>query len=341
MAGNPTVVFTAARRATIRDDDVPRPGPGEVLIETAATLISTGTELTVFSGDMEPGSAWTDYGSFPFVPGYDNVGTVVDAGPGVARDFVGKTVGTYGSHAAYVTAAADSARIVPAGVSASDATFFTIAEIVLNAVRRGGVKLGESVAVYGLGLLGQLTVRFCRLAGARPVFAIDASPERLSFLQDDQSVVPVNPADEDPRDAVSRATRGRLADVVFEVTGDAGLLPKEFRVLRRQGRLVVLGCPRTKTPFDFHDLCNSPSYTIVGAHNSSHPAHPSGDNPWTNLRHAELFFDLVADGAIDVERLITHTEPYTEAPRLYGELLEDRARFMGVILLWPGGAGER
>jgi threonine dehydrogenase-like Zn-dependent dehydrogenase len=125
-----------------------------------------------------------------------------------------------------------------------------------------------------------------------------------------------------------------MADVVFEVTGNAEAIPEEARLLRRLGRLVIVSSPRGPSLFDFHDLCNSPSLTIIGAHNSSHPAYETLNNPWTNHRHAELFFDLVADGRLDVGRLISHRVPYTEAPGVYEQLLEDRSRMMGVLFEW-------
>ena len=136
------------------------------------------------------------------------------------------------------------------------------------------------------------------------------------------------------KSVVEKLTRGRMADVVFEVTGVADLIPKQFETLHKQGRYVVLSSPRGKTTFDFHDLCNAPSYTIIGAHNMSHPPHATLDYPWTMHRHAELFFDLVADGALAIDPLISHREHYTEAPQLYDMLLRDRSAAMGVVLDW-------
>ncbi len=125
-----------------------------------------------------------------------------------------------------------------------------------------------------------------------------------------------------------------MADVAFEVTGDASLIPSQLKALHAQARYVVLSSPRGKTAFDFHDLCNSRSYTIIGAHNMSHPTHATPDYPWTMNRHAELFFDLVADGALQIDGLISHRAHYSEAPRFYEMMLRDRSALMGVILDW-------
>ena len=335
MGGNPTVVFVEPRRVVVEDRPLPRPGRGEMLVKTSRTLISTGTELTILSGDFPPGSRWAQYGRFPFTPGYDNIGRVIEVGEGVDESWVGRRVASYAPHAAYVLVRPENVRIVPDGISDEEAAFFTIAEIVMNGVRRGGVQWGEAVAVYGLGLLGQLTVRFCYLAGARPVFGIDLAGPRLKLLPRKPKIRPINPGEEDPAEVVRSMTRGRMADVVFEVTGNPEVIPEEFKLLKRQGRMVILSSPKGPTPsFDFHDLCNAPSYTIIGAHNSSHPRYETPYNQWTQKRHAELFFDLVIDGELDVKSLISHRVPFDRAPQIYSMLLEDRSEAMGVIIEW-------
>jgi 2-desacetyl-2-hydroxyethyl bacteriochlorophyllide A dehydrogenase len=334
MDNNPTVVFVRPGEVVIENREKPSPKTGELLIKTRCTLISTGTELTILSGDFPSDSAWARYGKFPFVPGYNNVGEVIDVGPDIDQNWIGQRIATYGSHALYVTTNIQSARLICQDILDEHAVFFTIAEIVMNGIRRANVQWGEAVVVYGLGLLGQLTVRFCRLCGARPVLAVDVAESRLQQLPSDVAIVPVNARRDNVVSLVEKVTKRRMADVVFEVTGDPELILEEFKVLRQQGRLIVLSSPRGKTWFDFHDLCNSPSFTIIGAHNLSHPQNETLDNPWTNQRHAELFFDLVADGELVIDPLISHREPYTEACRLYQMLLEDRSLAMGVILEW-------
>lgn len=331
---NPTLVFPSPGRVEIEHRAIPVPEPGHVLIHTRRTLISIGTELTVLSGDFAPDSVWADVAKYPYLPGYDNVGTVVAVGNAADSAWLNRRVATYGTHARYVTAPIEALREVPPAVPDEQAVFFTIAEIVMNGLRRGGVQWGEAVAVYGLGLLGQLTVRFCRLCGARPVLAIDPSAARLARLPHDSAIIPVNPRQADVAQAVAAATRGRQLDVVFEVTGLADLIPGELQMLRTQGRCVILSSPRGKTTLDFHDLCNRPSLTLIGAHNFSHPPQATPNSPWSNLRHAELFFDLIAAGEMDMTPLVSERVTYHEAPRVYAQLLRDRRAAMGVVLSW-------
>ena len=338
---NPTVVFSRSREVVIEDRAVPEPGPGELLIRTRHSMISTGTELTILDGEFPAGSVWEQHcAQYPVVPGYSNIGTVVKTGADVSSDWVGKRVTAYCPHAQYVKTKAESARLVPDGLDDDQAVFFALAEITMNGVRRGSVEWGESVVVYGMGLIGQLTARLCRLCGARPVFAVDVAEERLNLLPGDAAIIPVLARRDDGREGddvqerVKDTTRGRMADVVFEATGLPALLLQQVKLLRRQGRLVILSSPRGKVEFDFHDDCNWPSFNIIGAHNSSHPEHATLQNPWTLARHNELFFDLALAGELQVAPLISHRATFAEAPALYQMLLHDRSQAMGVVLEW-------
>ena len=332
---NPTVVFPRSREVVIEDRAVPEPGPGELLIRTRRSMISTGTELTILDGEFPAGSMWEQHcAQYPVVPGYSNIGIVVKTGADVSPDWVGKRVTAYCPHARYVKTKAERARLVPDGVDDDQAVFFALAEITMNGVRRGSVQWGEAVVVYGMGLIGQLTARLCRLCGARPVFAVDVAQERLNLLTDDAAIVPLLAQRDDVYQRVKDATRGRMADVVFEATGAPALLLQQVKLLRRQGRLVILSSPRGKVEFDFHDDCNWPSLNIIGAHNSSHPEHATLQNPWTLARHNELFFDLALAHELQVAPLISHRASFTEAPALYQMLLHDRSQAMGVILEW-------
>lgn len=334
---NATVVVQGIKKVVLENRSVPEPKEGELLVKTKRTLISTGTELTVISGEFDPNSFWANLSrSVPYPTGYCNIGEVIGLGEGVEKEWIGRRVGIYegGYHAQYVTVTADESYIVPEGISDDHATFFVLAKTTMNGVRRAKIEWGESVAVYGLGILGQLTARFCHLAGARPVMALDISKERFKYLPDLTGITAIDPSDPEFIDKIKRLTRNRLVDVVFEVTGNPDIIPQEFQILRPGGRFVVLSSPRGKTLFDFHDLCNRPSYSIIGAHVTSHPQMEIIGNAWTKKRNAEIFFDLVAAEELNIESLISHRESYKKAPELYQMLLKDRSKAMGIVLEW-------
>src|SRR3954451_23943628 len=180
---NPPLVFPAPGVAVLEERSVPSPGPGEVLLRTRRTLISPGTELTILSGAFPQGSAWDRYGQFPFVAGYSAAAEVAALGEGVESVQVGELVAAGTPHALWATAPERAVSpLRGADVPLELMPFATLAATVMNGVRRSGVAWGESVVVFGLGLLGQLAVRYCRLCGARPVLGVDLIDARIALL---------------------------------------------------------------------------------------------------------------------------------------------------------------
>src|SRR4051794_39553474 len=114
-------VFSAPRQVVLEPQEIGSPGPGQVLLRTERTLISTGTELTALTGDFPPISRWADYIRYPFVPGYSNIATVLEAGDGVSNVKVGDRVASTAPHATYALHPAERLRLVPEGVESETA----------------------------------------------------------------------------------------------------------------------------------------------------------------------------------------------------------------------------
>ena len=219
-------------------------------------------------------------------------------------------------------------------ITSEEAAFFAIAEVGLNGIRRTKIELGNRVVVYGAGVIGQLLVRYLLAGGCTEIMVINRSKKRLSYLPKSPAVIPVSPTEESVLEAVKKATYGEMADIVFETTGNADLIPEEFKVLHQQGKLCMLSSPRKATMFDFHDFCNAGSFEIIGAHISSQAPEASFDNPWTCVRNSEVFFKMLYNRQMEVSSLISHRVSYKEAPDMYKKLLEDRSQTMGVIFNW-------
>ena len=332
---NPTIVFEEKNKVVLVDTAMPEFGTDQMLIKTEGTQISIGTELSILMRDnVESGSRWDIYGKFPFKAGYTNIGTVEAVGEGVDKSWLGKRVASYGLHSKYNVFRPEKVYSVPEHAPTNKALFFGISEIAMNGVHRSGFKWGDSAVVYGAGVIGQLTAQYLSLAGAYPVFVADISDNRLSKLPKRANIIPVNTAKEDIEEVITAKNHGRKADMVFELTGEAALIPGQVKLIRRMGKLIILSSPRGSTVFDFHDLCNLPNLKIIGIHNASHPAHPEEENQWTNARDAEMFFSLLENGSIEVEQLITHEVPYTEALDTYRMLMENKTQALAIHLLW-------
>ena len=334
------VIFPEANRVDIRTEEVPAPGPGQVLTRTLYSLISAGTELTLLGGGHPPGSFWDSYGCYPVSPGFGQVAEVVAVGPGVPGLAPGDRVLSSQGHRSASLVGADRLRTLPGEIFPEEAVFHSIAAGVISAIRLGRLALGDAVAVVGLGLLGQFAVRLARLAGARPVIGVDLAAERRDLALAGGATAALAPQVTDVRAEVARLTRERLADVVFEMTGNPEAIPLALQLARPQGRYVQVGCPRGKSELDFNDSVLVPGLHIVGALFAQQPVEETAGSPRTRQRNVELFLDLLGDGELEVASLLTHRFPWREAPAAYATLQHDGAGAMGVLLDWTeSGAG--
>ncbi len=277
---------------------------------------------------------WAGLSRYPQQVGYSNVGEIAAAGEGVDAAWVGQRVETHSRHALWVTCSVEELRVVPGEVTDEEATFSSLAEVAMNGLRRVALTWGESVAVFGLGLVGQLTVRLCAMAGAGPVFGIEPSAFRRGLMPQGPLFHALDSDSGGLADAIRRRNARRAVDVVIEVTGNPEVIPQEPLLLRDQGRLLLLSSPHGATLFDFHDLCNRRSLTIVGAHGFSHPPAETPNAPWTGRRHGELFLGWVGAGLLSVRELVSHRFPYVRAADAYRVLVENHHQAMGVVFEW-------
>ena len=332
VMGASHVVFTAPLKVELLERDVRRPDSREVLVQTRQSLISTGTELTVLRGNHQPGSDWSRLFIYPWDAGYCNVGVVLKTGGAVSRLKVGDRVASTGPHGSRFIVSEDDCSVIPGAVSDDEAVFATIAQIVMQGVRLADVSLGENAVVCGLGLLGQLTTVLARHVGCWPVLGVDLEPFRQQMALKMGATAVTEPAMAE--ELIRRHSDDRLADVLFEVTGNPKAIPGALAWVRKMGRFVLVSSPSGPTTVDFHDLVNARGTVIIGAHNYTHPTVPNEYNRWTRQADTQLYLRLAEASLLKVDRLITHRYPSRHAPEAYEQLLNGRASNLAVILEW-------
>jgi hypothetical protein len=165
---------------------------------------------------------------YPHVPGYSSVARVVRVGTNVNEDWIGRIVACRAGHCGFALQPLDSIHEVPTIVPPEEASFHTLVQIALNGIRRSGLRLGETVVIFGMGIVGHLAALFCRLGGACPVIAVDSSAYRLGLLPDDDLLVTINSSRDDLLAAVREHARGR-ADVGCKVPTNGGMIGKTGR----------------------------------------------------------------------------------------------------------------
>lgn len=329
------IVFPAPMQVAFTHDSVPPPGLGQLRCRARKSLISRGTECFCLRGEYDPGTFWEDYVTFPFAPGYSMMAEVESVGEGVAAFAPGQRVTTWGPHRQVFLVDQDKAFAVPDAISDTDATWATLARTTQLGVRRAGLELGESVGVIGLGILGQLVVQYLAIAGARRIVAIDPAPGRLARAQRLGAThgIAANAAEALPQ--VAALTGGQMLDVVFDITGHPAVLAPATQLLRQLGRLVLLGDSPTPSRQHLGPRVVGHSIAILGMHGFMFPQHATPFNQWTAAAMTEVFFDLLAQGRMNMapltDRLVSPLTALTLYPALLaGEMTDE----IGQIFDW-------
>jgi polar amino acid transport system substrate-binding protein len=359
--------------ATVADVPVPAAQPGRVLVRTAASLISAGTERALTELGQKSllgkarerpeliGKVWEkvktegiaqalenvrDKLDQSHAVGYSAAGVVIECGREVTDFRPGDRVacaGTdYASHAEVISVPRNLCVRLPEQLNFDEAAFGTVGAIALQGVRLAEPTLGDAVVVIGLGLVGQLTVQLLKANGCR-VFGIDIDQMRLQQALASGAEAVCVPGE--ARERVPAWSKGRGADACIIAAATASDEPIELagELSRLKGCVVAVGLVGMNVPRNIYyqrelTLKVSLSYG-PGRHDPAYEEHghdyPAAYVRWTEGRNIEAFLDLLAAGRIDVKPLITHRFSIADAPRAYQLISGNSAeKYLAVLLTY-------
>ncbi len=353
--------------------EAPAPGPssGNLLIRTARTLISAGTERMLLEfgragwinkARQQPDkvrmvldkvrtdgimATWEGVQSKldqPFPLGYCNVGRVVDAGGAGAAFAPGVRVVSNGPHADVVSVPRNLCAAIPDEVSDDQAAFTVLGAIALQGVRLAAPTLGECFAVTGLGLLGLLTVQILRANGCR-VLGVDYDGRKLELARSWGAETVDLSRGEDPLRRAEQLTGGRGLDgvILTAATDSSEPVHQAASMCRKRGRIVLVGVTGLelsradfyKKELSFQVSCSYGPGRYDPEYEDRGHDYPAGFVRWTAQRNFEAVLQLMAEARLEVAPLITHRYAFEKAGQAY-DLLESGAEpYLGILLDFP------
>ncbi len=345
----------------ILDVPVPVLQKGGVIVRTAYSVISIGTELMkVKTGKMsllqkaksrpdqvkkvietvkQQGLIATyrkvkNRLEAPSPLGYSIAGEVVEVADDVTEFSVGDLLACggaeYAFHAEYNFVPRNLCAKIPDGLTLEQAAFSTVGAIAMQGLRQAEVVLGECVLVIGLGLLGQILLQIIRACGAQPI-GIDVDPKKVDFARS-LGFDHVWNREDDVKDRIMAASKGIGVDSVIVTAATESNDPTELgiAVLRDRGRFVDIGIIKMDIPWRVAypkelEFRMSRSYG-PGRYDPTYEEkgvdYPIGYVRWTEKRNMESFLNLIAQKRIDVASLVTHRFPFSQASETYKKINE-------------------
>ncbi|MEI8241740.1 MAG: zinc-binding alcohol dehydrogenase [bacterium] len=321
------ITFTGKGKVEILDREQTGPGPGEVLIETICSGVSPGTELSrLYDTHSAPRP-------FPQNTGYCSCGRVVELGSGVSGVNIGDVVLAGYGHLSHMVFDARKVIPVPAGLAQEEAVLVQLGQVGLQGIRHADIRLGDSVLVVGLGLIGQFAQILARVAGGQPVVGVDLSERRLEMARATGLTHALNPKAPDYKERLAAlAPNGRFR-VTIDSTGTPDVISGLFERTADDGAVIVLGGVHRPVTLDLYSHFQKRNLRLIAAGGFSPRHWPHSDL----LASERLLLDLLAAGRFPIKPLITHLVPFEQAPEMYRMLNEAKDQAMGVVFQWKRG----
>jgi threonine dehydrogenase-like Zn-dependent dehydrogenase len=313
-----------------REFDLPPLGPRDVRLRVAFAAPKHGTEAKGITDNAFARKRWDpelrmflprpEGEPAPKPPAERNignivVGTVTEVGPEVTQFKPGERVFGYGP-IAEMAQVPETRCYAADGLSDADAVAVDPAHVALVAVRDGNVRVGDYVAVYGLGAIGLCAVQIARAGGARKVFAVDPIAIRRDFALAHGAEAAFDPRAVDAALQIKLATGKKGVDVALETSGNDRALHDSIRAIRQCGTVVHVpwgpkSNPNLQLDEEFHH--NRP--TLVGSQAWSGWENPDRSYPlWDHERAYRAAIDLFRAGLITGEGLVHPIVSFEEAP---------------------------
>lgn len=335
----------------VEDVPMPVPGDGEVLVRVNACGLC-GTDLKMVEGAFA--GRWPP--SLPFIIGHEWSGEVVELGPGLNAGDRGFDVGTRvvaenhagcgacamcrsgsynlcervrrpgyrlyghtapGALAEYAVRPATVLHAIPEGISDLAGALVNQGALTVHALRRVQFRAGSSIAVFGPGLLGQLSASVAHAAGASTVIVVGRG-RRLDLAQRMGATAVVDYEAVDPVTGVLQHTGGRGVDYAFDCSGNPSVVPQALASVRRGGTVAVLGLAGAKESSISPDRLVLDEIDLLGIRSSPN-AYPA-------------MIALMGSGAVDVSPIITHVYGIDEVDRAF-QALKSREAIRPIVKL--------
>ena len=328
------LLLSAPRSIRLAEYGEPGLGADAIRAEALVSGISHGTELALYRGASAFEAKRFDRDLRLFVPaeegtaypmrlGYEWVGVVREAGAAVHRVAVGDVVQLALPHRQTQTLALDdgplaSWSVLPAGLAPERAALLQSTTIALAAVHDARLKVGDRVAVFGLGTFGLLALQLARLNGAGWVAGIDPIPARRERAEQLGADVAL---DSGASDAGGEIKAAGGVDVAIEFSGRYAALHEALRSVRMAGSVVAAGfyVGDAGSELRLGEEWTHNRLTLVST--QSGWGNPARDEGWDRRRLRATALDLLASGRLRVDDLVTHRFPFERAAEAY-ELID-------------------
>jgi 2-desacetyl-2-hydroxyethyl bacteriochlorophyllide A dehydrogenase len=320
------IEFAEPHQAVLKTTDLPRPGRTQAVLETTLSGLSAGTERMWYNGTAS--GLRSGRRGYPYRPGYELVGRVVDIGDDFGGVQPGDRVFALKPHASHVLLdKTDLWFRLPDTIADEDALAISLAATSIHAVHRADITIGDAVAVAGLGMLGMIIIQVLAATIGGPILALTRTAEKVARAL--QSGATHACSYETITESLPKLPPIYCA---FECSGVPQNVDRLMKVPASQGRIVLAGFYNDSIPIDGEELF-AKELTLLGVRATGSETSSNEYNRWDRRRNLDFAFELVRTQKVRLQHLVTHrfvAERFAEAYAL----IDGGASFQQVCLDW-------
>ena len=332
-----SLYFTDQRQIMVQEEELPKMGDRQVLVETLLSAISPGTESLIYRGEF-PGNISKDENiaslpgsfSYPMKYGYSAVGRVIDKGKDVDPQWKDRLVMAFNPHESHFLAEPEMLMPFPEDIRPEDGVFLPNMETTVNFLMDGRPLIGEDVAVFGQGIVGLLTTALLSRIPLSSLVALDNFPMRRRASQEAGASVCLDPGDEYIQEKLAEYLPNG-ADLTYEVSGSPAALDQALAATGFAGRIIIGSWYGSRSSAlnlggKFHrsriHLVSSQVSTLA----------PEFQGRWTKERRLGVAWEMIRQ--MRPSRFITHRFPVREAAKAYDILDREPGSAIQILLTY-------
>jgi 2-desacetyl-2-hydroxyethyl bacteriochlorophyllide A dehydrogenase len=333
-----SVFFTAPKTIEIREESLPEPAPGQVMVQTLLSAISPGTELLVYHGLFPQGLAidenipgLEDPFAYPLKYGYSAVGQVMAIGAGVDAAWQGRLVSAFNPHESHFNAPLAGLIPLPEGMPPETAVFLPNMETAVNFVMDGRPLIGERVVVLGQGIVGLLTTALLAEFPLDCLVTLDRYDLRRRASVELGAHASLDPDDPSTQDQLHQLFP-EGADLCYELSGSPAALDQAIALTGFDGRVMIGSWYGQKRPsLELGGRFHRSRIRLVSTQVSS--LAPEFSGRWSKQRRFDLAWNMLA--RVQPARWITRRFPLQEAAQAYQHVDQRPDQSIQVVLTYP------
>ncbi|MEK0314604.1 zinc-dependent alcohol dehydrogenase [Cohnella sp. 56] len=345
--------YMAPRTLIVEDVDSALLKPNEVRAQSILSAVSHGSEMNVYRGiapffrrkqdpefrlfeDAGEEETW----QYPirscdpgvWYMGYSNVGRVIEVGQEVTSIQVGDIIYAHAPHQSHIIKPADEVVKLPDQIKPEQAIFFTNLMTTYNGILDSSIKLGDTVVVMGLGVLGQMLAQMAKLSGAFQVIGVDLFERRLKTAKANGADYVFNPqTTADIAKEVRKLTNGKGADLVIEATGNQKSLKEAIRIAAPDTTITALGWYQGAcTALDLSEEFHHNRVTIRSSQTGG--INPSIRHMYSDERKVRHCLQLLEK--LKLENLVTHRYDLEDIQSAYEQIDQDPSEIIQVAITY-------